>query len=896
MSTIRMPVVVAALLALAPGDLAAQASAGPSPARGLARADLPALPAGLCAPDWEAAFGASPGVDDPVYTPGAVLCAALFDDGLGDGPVLFVGGRFTSAGGVPAAYVARWDGSAWSALGAGLQWDALAMVVWDDGGGDALYIGGDFVTAGGAPANRICKWDGSSFSALGAGVNDRVLALGTWSSLAGDKLVLGGEFTTAGGAPAQHIASWSGSAFAQVGDGLDGDVHAVTQFGPQLVAGGSFMANAAGTNVLPRLAGTFGANWATVGGGVNATVRALKVLDLGAGPKLHVGGSFTTVGSPAIASSRVAVWDGSWTSFGTSLGTSVTSLAAFDDGAGLALYVSGPSVLVLPNVHVARWTGSGWVEPGTGPNGSSNALIVHDDGSGESLWAVGQFGAAGDQASNSVARWDGRAWTPTGVGFQSWIYALGASTVGGGPAPGLFVGGYFNAPGMPGQNSLAWWKDGSYQPFGDANGPVRAFAEFDDGGGPALYVAGEFTTIDGVPANRVARWDGSTWSALGAGVDGRVHALCVFDDGGGPALHAAGEFTNAGGAPASRIAKWDGAAWSPLGAGLVFGTGRALRAWDDGTGPALYAAGILLTAFGSPGDGIARWDGASWSPVGTGLAGPGYCLALFDDGGGERLYVGGDFTSAGGAFGTANIAAWDGAAWAQVGGGVSNDVFALAVHDDGNGPALFAGGYFTTASFGSVPANFVARWDGGAWSPLGAGVDQGVFALQSIDDGTGAGPRLAVGGTFAVVPDTLPDAPASHLALWGGCWAGVNAWTDLGFALAGTGGDPLLAGTGSLALDSFNTVNLTNANPSAIAGLFLSLTSTPTPFAGGTLVPVPYLSLFFFVTSPLGEIPLSFVAPPGLPSGTTLFLQWAIDDPAAVSGVALSNALRGDVP
>ena len=40
--------------------------------------------------------------------------------------------------------------------------------------GTNLYAGGSFSTAGGVPANFIAKWDGSTWSALGSG--DRMLA------------------------------------------------------------------------------------------------------------------------------------------------------------------------------------------------------------------------------------------------------------------------------------------------------------------------------------------------------------------------------------------------------------------------------------------------------------------------------------------------------------------------------------------------------------------------------------------------------------------------------------------------------------------------------------------------------------------------------------------------
>ena len=52
-----------------------------------------------------------------------------------------------------------------------------------------------------------------------------------------------------------------------------------------------------------------------------------------------------------------------------------------------------------------------------------------------------------------------------------------------------------------------------------------------------------------------------------AGTAPFVRAMVVFDDGDGPALYAAGSFDSAGGQPVGRIARWDGTRWSPLGAG-----------------------------------------------------------------------------------------------------------------------------------------------------------------------------------------------------------------------------------------------------------------------------------------------------------------------------------------
>jgi predicted outer membrane repeat protein len=85
-----------------------------------------------------------------------------------------------------------------------------------------------------------------------------------------------------------------------------------------------------------------------------------------------------------------------------------------------------------------------------------------------------------------------------------------------------------------------------------------------DGSGK-LHAGGLFTTAGGVSANYVAQWDGTSWEALGSGMDRRVLALAV--DGGGK-LYAGGDFTTAGGVSANYVARWDGTNWSALGSGM----------------------------------------------------------------------------------------------------------------------------------------------------------------------------------------------------------------------------------------------------------------------------------------------------------------------------------------
>src|SRR5262249_57631860 len=81
--------------------------------------------------------------------------------------------------------------------------------------------------------------------------------------------------------------------------------------------------------------------------------------------------------------------------------------------------------------------------------------------------------------------------------------------------------------------------------------------------GTDLYAGGYFTNAGGIAANRIARWNGSSWSALGSGIQGAVRALAVS----GSDVYAGGDLTTAGRLAAHHIAKWEGGERSAVGAG-----------------------------------------------------------------------------------------------------------------------------------------------------------------------------------------------------------------------------------------------------------------------------------------------------------------------------------------
>ncbi len=162
---------------------------------------------------------------------------------------LIAAGLFTTAGGVTVNHIARWNGSAWSAMGLGMSGSVLVLTTLPNGD---LIAGGGFNTAGGVNIGYgIARWNGSAWSALGTGMNGQVLALTT---LPNGDLIAGGEFTTAGGVNIGYgIARWNGSAWSALGAGMSGPVEVFTTLpSGDLIAGGIF--TTAGGIIAPYLA------------------------------------------------------------------------------------------------------------------------------------------------------------------------------------------------------------------------------------------------------------------------------------------------------------------------------------------------------------------------------------------------------------------------------------------------------------------------------------------------------------------------------------------------------------------------------------------------------------------------------------------------------------------
>jgi hypothetical protein len=158
------------------------------------------------------------------------------------------------------------------------------------------------------------------------------------------------------------------------------------------------------------------------------------------------------------------------------------------------------------------------------------------------------------------------------------------------------------------------------------------------------------------------------------------------------ALYAGGEFDKAGTIAASGVARWDGATWTTLGSGLCCGGVSALAMY----GGALHAGGTIDSAGDDPVNGVARWNLATgtWSSLGDGVTSGRptsvRALAVWDG----VLVVAGDFQRAGGSI-ARHLATWNGSGWSASGSGADASVRALLAETSGSSPALWVGGDFT---------------------------------------------------------------------------------------------------------------------------------------------------------------------------------------------------------
>lgn len=692
---------------------------------------------------------------------GTVQALHVHDDG--SGPALFVGGSMDSIAGVAVAGLARFDGMNWSAMQGGVHTAGggtglvNALATFDDGSGAALYFGGFFSSAGATAAAHVGRWDGSGYTALGSGIDlaasagNQVHALQPYiDGLTGQRgLYVGGRFLGAGGIQTENWARYSSSGWEALPLGMGW----VYDFGLQEKASGPILWMATRDSWGNPDPNSGVRRWDGIA--VTAPVVPLKnqtlsVVGYGAGSDEDVivgcgfsGGNFEFNGTHhGTERSQVMRWDGQqWSTLGAGLGVGTYDSAVI-------------------------------------------SMAVHDFGDGPELVVFGYFGAAGGEHTQMIARFDGSRWAPIGQSLKGWSSGSMVSYDEGNGSQ-LYVSSV--ALGTSSDHALAlrftgdlWESVGSpLPPPGPYSGTYStALASFSDGAGEHLYVTGSFETLAGKRFNHIARWNGSEWGALGTGLLGGKEtvngvALEVHHDGVSEALYVGGAFTSVSGVPANNIARWDGASWSSLGAGVETpwagspGTINDMTTWNSPDGPVLVACGFFQTAGGVRANGLATWNGDSWAALGSGLQSQKYwnvratSVEAFDpDGNGERLYVTGEFESAGG-LACRGFAAWDGTSW-SIPGVVDRLPLCLETFDAGDGRSLYLGGHFGLID--GMPSMNIARLRDVC------GNDLGLPRCGSFPNSTGQSALLRGDGSASVTAASIlleaSRLPADQMTLF----------------------------------------------------------------------------------------------------------------------------------
>lgn len=413
--------------------------------------------------------------------------------------------------------------------------------------------------------------------------------------------------------PASGGASGGGCVEGWIDVGAAGaESYAFATFQGELIAGGAF--TEIGSASVSRVAQwNEGSPWTALGAGVTGSppvrVHALTVYN----NELIAAGTFTTAGGTA--ASKIARWNGStWQTLGTGMGATnptVYALTIYNGeliAGGQFTTAGGTSVS-----SIARWNGSTWQALGSGVGGTISsrvqALTVYN---GE-LIAGGSFITAGGAPANNIARWNGTTWQP-----------LGSAVSGGGVAGGVFclttyngdliAGGVFNSVNGQTINNLARWNGTSWQAIGEPNSAVEKVTTFNGD----LIAGGSFTQIAGMPALRIASFDGGAWEQLGGGVTGGyVSGLGTFGD----KLFVAGTFNMAGGNNALHMVAWrgcnapactgdlvDSGTFTPPPDGTVDGADLAFLLGEWGASPGSLADIVDAGTFMPPPDGVV--DGA----------------------------------------------------------------------------------------------------------------------------------------------------------------------------------------------------------------------------------------------------------------------------------------------
>jgi hypothetical protein len=463
-----------------------------------------------------AALNASTGLAT-AWNPGADGTVRAF---AVSGSTVYVGGAFTSIGGQSRTGIAALNAgtglaTAWNPDandGYGNYACVYALVV----SGSTVYVGGQFTSIGGVDRNGIAALD-----ATGAAMPWNPDAIwGDWHgsinalALSGSTLYVGGDFDHIGGQPRSNIAALDvGTGLATAWDPEPSSagyatVYALAVSGSTIYAGGDFTSiggqsrnRIAALNVDTGLATAWDPN---PNGGSGGSVRTLAV----SGSTVYAGDWFTSIGGQA--RNNIAALDA-----GSGLATgwdpnpdravdAITVSGSTVYVVGYFLSIGGQSRSEIAALDAGTGLATGW-DPSAG--GTSYHEVLTLAVSGSTVYVGGKFETVGSQARANLAALDAAtglatAWNP-GVSDPSYV-AVNSLAVSG---SAIWVGGNFTTVG------------GQYRPY-LARFSVPVPPTVTSPNGAETWTVGSTHAITWSPGNggnvsiELSRDNGATWQTL----------------------------------------------------------------------------------------------------------------------------------------------------------------------------------------------------------------------------------------------------------------------------------------------------------------------------------------------------------------------------------------------
>ncbi|MBI1382715.1 MAG: hypothetical protein GC161_16695 [Planctomycetaceae bacterium] len=230
----------------------------------------------------------------------------------------------------------------------------------------------------------------------------------------------------------------------------------------------------------------------------------------------------------------------------------------------------------------------------------------------------GSFASLGGTAIANLAVQNGAGgWTAVGGGRPFAVYAVEAGADGRLYAAGISTNfaTFQSVPAISRFDGNQWQNFLAPPPYTVPTSFVATVDDFLVDADGTFIVAGNFTSIGGVNAQSIARWNGSNWTALGTGLTGGVRRIERLPNG---QLLAAVAFPSGGAAGTSSFATWNGTTWT---AAFVGASAQCFGVTDFEFSPSgqLVASGAFAYPSTQVVDQVARWTGQDWQPLGVGF-------------------------------------------------------------------------------------------------------------------------------------------------------------------------------------------------------------------------------------------------------------------------------------